>query len=34
MEVYMINRECVEKYCCEDISLIENYVEAMNAPER
>lgn len=26
----MINESCVNKYCAEDISLIENYYEAIN----
>lgn len=26
----MINEYCAKKYCCEDISLIENYQEAIN----
>lgn len=29
----MISESTVKKYCCEDISLIENYEEAVNSPE-
>lgn len=30
----MICEYHVKKYCCEDISLIENYEEAMKSPEK
>ena len=30
----MISIKCVKSYCCEDISLIENYLEAINSPEK
>ena len=30
----MINEKQAKKYCCEDISLIENYYEAVNSPEK
>lgn len=29
----MINKFKVQQYCCEDISKIENYEEAVNSPE-
>lgn len=31
----MINEENIKRkcYCCEDLSLIENYNEAVNSPE-
>lgn len=30
----MINEEQAKRYCCEDISLIENYEEAVNSGEK
>ena len=30
----MINEKNVKRYCCEDISLIENYQDAINDKER
>lgn len=30
----MINEKHVKRYCCEDISLIENYYEALNSSEK
>lgn len=30
----MICESTVKKYCCEDISLIENYEEAVNSNEK
>ena len=29
----MINKYCVNLYCSEDISLIENYAEALDSAE-
>ena len=34
MFIVMINEKCAKKFCCEDISLIENYELAINSPER
>lgn len=30
----MISTKKVKKYCCEDITLIENYEEAVKSPEQ
>ena len=34
MFIVMINEKYIKKYCCEDISLIENYDKAMNSEDR
>ena len=30
----MISKQTLKKFCCEDISQIENYEEAVNSPEK